>query len=170
MSLNESVGPKQKERWATVFDLEGVPRDHEVRRALAAQIQESDMSLSNAFQGRAAGDPSKPFTPAYKHQEYPKMLYHPQNFTPASVTAKRRIELHNQLHPEKPEIIPSLERVTAVVESAEKERIYLEQGWLQKPPATATDELVEEGEVAGDERLCSRGCGKPPHPGRCAAH
>jgi hypothetical protein len=85
MPLNESR-TKTRERWPLEFDLEGIPRHDkaERERALALRRQEMEfkkMNQGNNFavdynNGDQVRDINNPPRKPYKHEEYPKMVYH----------------------------------------------------------------------------------------------
>ena len=156
------------------FDLEGVPRDREVRDSLKQQLLEGNyMGLQNNFTPvHQARDMSRPVVMPYVYREYPKTLYHPTQKTPRSVLAQAKVLKHNELHPDKPELVPQLEIVSMIVNDEAEEKAWLAKGWSLTAPApdVPKDELAElAGAGLGtDEEECPK-CGAPKHAGRCKA-
>lgn len=121
---------------------------------------------TNFFVGGASVDINKPPREAYRHIEYPKMLHHQTMKDPITLKEFKRITLHNSLHPEKPELLPTVSHAFIIVNSKAEEDSALTRGFGLKPPAPEPqpEEFAEEaGQV-----LCSRGCGNRPHRGKCA--
>lgn len=95
MPLNEAKH-KVRERWPAQFDIEGVPRDNATRRQLLDQIQQKDTTMAQFRDSSLAlqnpenqftvdknqspepfiSDINNPPQRRYKHQEYPKAMYH----------------------------------------------------------------------------------------------
>jgi hypothetical protein len=137
----------------------------------------------NSFGDSKVVDINHPPRQAYRHQEYPKMLYHPTQKDQASIMAKNQVLAHNKLHPDKPLLVPELVGMNKTVSSLEEEKKWLAKGWTLKPPKPEWQERQEAEEAEGsvgpedeetdefetkDETPCTRGCGKPKHAGRCA--
>lgn len=177
MSLNESRGPKLKERWPASFDIMGVSRDAQTREALKKQILEGEAMaapLQNKFAGQVEyRDMSKPVYAPYQFREFPKTLYHPTEKTNVSVIARKKAETHNQLHPETPQLVPDLIALTVTVNDAAEQEKWEAKGFSEQAPHPYTDSEAEaptlEDEMRAEEQieLCDRGCGKPRHIGRC---
>jgi len=149
------------------MDLGGVERDTTIRKAIKPQVEESmSKSLStNSFVGEKSIDLNKPpmetYNPYDPKNEYPKMLYHQTKKDPNWAAEHRRITLHNSLHPEKPELLPTVPPAFVIVKNKQEEEARLSQGFQLKPPVVR--------EEASEEPLCSRGCGSAPHKGSCKA-
>jgi hypothetical protein len=98
LPIRESGGRATREKWPVSFDLEGVPRDRELREQKLKEIRGEDpMSKQAGIQltaqqaealretlkqfdeqnGRDENvfDPNKPPKEQYSHKEFPKMLY-----------------------------------------------------------------------------------------------
>lgn len=85
MPLNEATR-KTRERWPASFDIEGIPRDTQIRTALLQQrIQEEKMRVTNSFTvdkpaGPVVTDINNPphvnYNPFDPKNEFPKMVYH----------------------------------------------------------------------------------------------
>jgi hypothetical protein len=156
---------KPRETWPVEMDLAGVERNTTIRKAIKPQLEESmSRSLStNSFVGEKSIDLNKPphvaYNPYDPKNEYPKMLYHQTKKDHNWMAEHRRIMQHNSLHPEKPEILPTVPPANIVVKSRQEEEMKLTQGYQLKPPPVQ--------EEAAEETLCSRGCGSVPHRGAC---
>jgi len=124
--------------------------------------------VSNSFVGGATIDLNRPPQVAYNphdpKNQYPKMLYHQTKKDPNWLAEYNRIKLYNSLHPEKPEILPTVPAAFVIVKNAEEEKAKLANGFGLRPPA---DPEVDEFASVREEALCSRGCGNPPHRGFC---
>lgn len=165
MSLNESNGPKIRERWPVEFDLMGIERDHEVRTQLKNRMLEGEKMVTPLQNNFTAGNPnyrdiSKPVVQPYRYQEYPKTMYHPSQKTPRSILARQKAELNNQLHPDKPELVPDLEIVSVIVADEKEEKQMIAKGFSETPPHPY------EGSPEPQKELCDF-CGLPSHKGRC---
>ncbi len=157
---------KQREQWPVDFDLEGVDRNSQVRKQkLETEANMSRSLSSNSFVGNASIDLNKPAREAYRHQEYPKMLYHQTKKDPIWLAEFRRVTLYNSLHPEKPELLPTVPAAFVMVNNETEEKMRFGQGFQLRPPAEPP-QAEEFAELAG-EVLCSRGCGAAPHRGSC---
>jgi hypothetical protein len=86
MPLNEATR-KTRERWPASFDIEGIPRDTQIRTALLQQrIQEGKMAqVTNSFTvdkpaGPVINDINNPphvnYNPYDPKNEFPKLVYH----------------------------------------------------------------------------------------------
>ena len=170
-SINESKRPQSKEKWPVSFDLEGVPRhsydSQPIREQLLDSIRQREgIVVQNFFAGERSFDLSKPKTKPVPFQEFPKMLHHPIAKDPGWLKEKARIELYNQLHPEKPELLPYVPHLTVIVQNKEEQAVQMAKGYELTPPVDKkTDELGEELPPT----MCGRGCGRTTHPGRCRA-
>lgn len=157
---------KQRETWPLEMDLTGVERDTAIRKAVKPQLEESmSRSLStNSFIGEKSIDINKPpmatYNPYDPKNEYPKMLYHQTKKDPNWLAEHKRISLHNSLHPEKPELLPTVPPLNIIVKNREEQESKMAQGFQLKPPP-----VQEESE----EPMCSRGCGSATHRGACKA-
>ena len=167
--FHEFSGRKPREHWPVEFDLEGVERDNKIR---TEKLNEDTMGKSlstNSFIGGAAIDLNKPQQAAYNphdpKNEYPKMLYHPTKKDVYWAAEYRRITLYNKLHPEKMMLLPVVPAAFVVVQDKKQEEAKLSEGFKLRPPAQP-EEKDEFADVK-DETLCSRGCGRAPHGGRC---
>jgi hypothetical protein len=171
--FRESREVKSRARWPLAFDLEGVERNTEVRKQLKQQ-QEAEESYmpqqpsNNRFVSGAAIDlnrpPREPYNPNDPKNQYPKMLYHQTKKDPNWLREHKRLTLYNSLHPEKPELLPTVPAAFIVVKNKHEEEAALKDGFALRPPA---EEVAEEFADLNDEVLCSRGCGQAPHKGRC---
>lgn len=91
MSLNEAPGRPFREKWPASFDIEGIPRDREVREQKLKELR-GNMDLSNLSLEQIEAlrevlaqhdkkhtenvfDLSKPPKVPYVYQEFPKSLY-----------------------------------------------------------------------------------------------
>jgi hypothetical protein len=121
---------------------------------------------TNFFVSNQSIDINKPAKVAYdpRQHQYPKMLYHPTKKDQNWLAERKRLELYNSLHPEKPEILPNVPAASIIVQSAEEEAQKIKQGWALRAPKEA--EVDEFASLQG-EALCSRGCGQVPHRGSC---
>lgn len=173
--FREFSGPKTRERWPLEYDLEGIERDTKTRAQLEEQQKQQSQNeaamtnraqSSNFFVGGASIDLNRPPKEAYRHQEYPKMLYHQTKKDPNWLAEHKRITLYNSLHPEKPELLPTVPAAFIQVNSKEEEEAALKRGFQLKPPPDPSAKAEEEAMDSG-ETLCSRGCGNPPHRGSC---
>jgi hypothetical protein len=166
--FRESRPAHIRERWPLELDLGGVPRDTNLRNKKKQELEETMRGQpTNFFVSGQSIDLNKPAKEAYRHQEYPKMVYHPTMKDPVTLKEHKRITLYNSLHPEKPELLPSVTPAFKMVNSKEEETAALQQSWQSKPPAESPHPS-EFADVDG-EALCSRGCGEKPHRGKCAA-
>ena len=166
--FHEFSGRKPREQWPTEFDIEGVERDHKIR---TEKLNEDAMGKSlstNSFIGGASIDLGKPQQVAYNphdpKNEYPKMLYHPTKKDVNWAAEHKRITLYNKLHPEKMMLLPVVPAAFVVVQDKKQEEAKLGEGFKLRPPAEPDDAEVSDEQ---EERLCSRGCGREPHGGRC---
>jgi hypothetical protein len=99
LPIRESGGRAAREKWPVSFDLEGVPRDRELRELKLKEIRGEDpMSKAGAgiqltaqqaealretlkqfdeqnVRDENVFDPNKPPKEQYRHKEFPKMLY-----------------------------------------------------------------------------------------------
>jgi hypothetical protein len=166
---------KIRERWPLEFDLAGIPRETAVRSQLKEQYEEEGMPNApspNRFVSGAVVDinaPARePYNPRDPKNEFPKILYHPTLKHPQWEAEYKRIVKYNALHPEKPELLPTVPAKQVKVNNKQEEEAKIKDGWQFRPPAIAP---APEEEAADDEGqvLCSRGCGREPHPGRCKA-
>jgi len=126
----------------------------------------------NRFVSGAVVDINKPgrepYNPRDPKNEFPKMLYHPTLKHAGWKAEYKRIVKYNALHPEKPELLPTVPARQITVKNKDEEEAKIKAGWQYRPPAI--EAAPEEDAVSDDgEVLCSRGCGREPHPGRCKA-
>jgi hypothetical protein len=168
--FREPRAGRTRERWPLDFDLSGIERDTQVRNQKKQELEMPVPLVTNRFVSGKVVDINNPqrapYNPFDPKNEFPKMLYHPTEKHPAWVAEHKRLTLYNALHPEKPELLPTVPAKNIIVKSKEEESAKLRAGWSLKPPA-AEPQVEEE---AGDEEgaaLCSRGCGNPPHRGSC---
>ena len=125
---------------------------------------------TNSFAGGATIDLNKPTPVAYNpndpKNEFPKMLYHQTKKDANWLAEHKRITLYNNLHPEKPEILPHVPAAFVIVKNKKEEEQMIASGFGLRPPAI--EEVDQFGkETDTDETLCARGCGNPPHKGAC---
>ena len=132
--------------------------------------------LQNKFAGQEPEyrDMSKPVHVPYRFEEFPKTLYHPTEKTKFSVIARKKAETNNQLHPDKPELIPDLIALTVTVASAAEQEQWEAKGFSEQAPHpygedSGAEPLTLEDEIQAERQieLCSRGCGNPRHMGKC---
>jgi hypothetical protein len=157
---------KLREQWPAEFDMEGVDRDHEIRKTKLQEVQMTQPLSANSFVGGAAIDLNKPPKVAYnpRDHEFPKLLYHQTKKDPNWLAEHKRITLYNSLHPEKPEVLPVVPAAFVRVDNKEQEQKKLAEGFGLRPPS---DPEVDEFAAVKGEALCSRGCGNAPHRGAC---
>ncbi len=128
----------------------------------------SQPQSTNFFVGGATIDLNRPPREAYNPRdpknEFPKMLYHATKKDPNWLAEHKRITLYNSLHPEKPELLPTVPAAFVIVKSPEEEKKRLTEGFQLKAPSVP--EVDEFASISG-EALCSRGCGSAPHRGSC---
>lgn len=146
MPLNEHRRAKVKERWPMQFDIEGVERDSSLRKQLLeAQKRGEVMSpLGNSFQATPPRDLSKAVVQPYRYQEFPKIMYHPTNKTPQSVLARNKVLKHNELHPERPEVLPDLLPVTLTVKDEAEQKKAEARGFQEQAPHPYPEEADEQ--------------------------
>jgi hypothetical protein len=63
---------QQKAKWPIEFDLEGIPRDDQLRQTI---MQERGY-MAEKYVGPRDIDLNKPVTEPYFYQEFPKLVYH----------------------------------------------------------------------------------------------
>jgi hypothetical protein len=169
--FREFIEPKGRQRWPLEFDLLGIERNSQVRKEYKQQqeIFMPQQPSNNRFVSGATVDinkpPREPYNPNDPKNHYPKMLYHPTKKNEAEEKEFKRVTLYNSLHPEKPELLPSVGPKFILVHSKQEEQKRLDEGYQSRPPAIPP-QSEEEAEADG-ETLCSRGCGQPPHRGAC---
>ena len=120
-----------------------------------------------------------PNWPRYKHQEFPKMLYHPFKLDPQTETARNGVRLRNEKNPTlAPLDLPASKPMTVIIKNTataqEELEKYLAAGWLKAPPVLVSEEAeVEHFDPltmpVANPALCGRGCGNPRHRGACPA-
>lgn len=174
--FREFTQPKGRERWPLAFDLQGVLRDTTTRKQLQEQLtyedQEMRATTTNHFASSKMIDINNPPKPAYNPRdpanEFPKMLFHQTEKHPLELAEFKRITKFNALHPDKPEILPPVgAKYIIVKDKAEQDRM-LSRGYGLRAPNIETESTEENAVDDSGAVLCSRGCGKEPHPGRCA--
>lgn len=113
----------------------------------------------------------------YRHQAYPKMLYHPAKLEPKREAQRLAVRRRNDSNPtyaplDPPESLP----LTMIVQNKEEEEQARTNGFVAQPPAVQNEEEFEQESndplsnpaLVSATGLCGRGCGKAPHKGRCA--
>jgi len=146
--FRESSSRPMREQWPVEFDLMGVERNYEVRKQLAEENMGKE--VSNHFASPQNIDIGRPVRVPYdpRQHEYPKMLYHQTQRDKNWLAEHKRLTLYNQLHPEKPEILPSVPFASIIVGSKSEEEQRLKEGWGLRPPALEIDKPAEPVEVA----------------------
>lgn len=118
-----------------------------------------------------------PNWPRYKHQDYPRMLYHPTKLNPNVEAARKGIRIRNEKNPTlAPLDLPASQPLSIIVKDAGEEKAYREQGYVKTPPFLANEEETVQAvsqvdplaNPVADVTMCARGCGKPPHRGACS--
>jgi len=168
--FREFTPSRGREKWPLEFDLSGVERNSEVRQQLKQQEQLMPQAPSNnRFVSGASIDinrpPQAPYNPNDPKNKYPKMLYHPTKKDQNWSREHQRIELHNKLHPERPEILPEVPAAFIVVKNHDEEAKAMKDGFGARAPHVEPE--TEDFDADMDKGLCSRGCGLPPHRGSC---
>ena len=117
-----------------------------------------------------------PGWPLYRHQPFPKMVYHPIKLDPKIEVQRQGVRNRNLANPNlAPLDLPASQPLTRIVKHDEELKQAESEGFVKVPPMLqAEEEAVNLSndplsnpdliDVAG---MCSRGCGKRPHPGRC---
>jgi hypothetical protein len=81
----------------------------------------------------------------YRHQEYPKMLYHPVKLDPAIEAKRLSIRRRNEANPTyAPLDLPASEPLKVIAKNKDEEEKFLAQGYAKLPPQlkTAEDEAA----------------------------
>ena len=75
-----------------------------------------------------------PNWPRYRHQDYPRMLYHPAKLNPQIEAQRKGIKLRNEKNPTlTPLDLPSQEPLTVIVHSEEEEQQRRAEGFVKNP-------------------------------------
>lgn len=114
--------------------------------------------------------------PIYRHQSFPKMVYHPIKLDPQIETQRQGVRQRNLANPHlAPQELPASRPLTRIVKHAEELEQAEAEGFVKTPPMLQSDEETAQlnsdplsnPDLMDAAGMCSRGCGKRPHPGRC---
>lgn len=85
-----------------------------------------------------------PNWPVYRHQEYPKMLYHPIKLNPQIEASRKGIQQRNLANPQyAPLDLPASQALTLKIHSKQEEEEALKAGYAKAPPVMQA-EIAEE--------------------------
>ncbi len=85
-----------------------------------------------------------PGWPIYRHQDYPRMMYHPIQLDPQVEAARLGVRRRNDANPNlAPLDLPAPKPLTRKVMNAKEQEEAEEQGFVRKPPVMKMDEAPD---------------------------
>ena len=149
------------------------------KKLLLDQLQETQNAVNKTTAIEGAIDIHHPERsagwPRYKHQSYPKMMYHPVKLDAAIEAVRLGTRRRNDANPSlAPLDIPAPKPLRKIVHSEAEEKRAEQEGFVRTPPELKMEEESAPNRATrsriqnSGQGLCSRGCGKRTHRGSCS--